>query len=185
MAEQTPKGAQRLDTATELAFDRTRAAYERTMMAWIRTATSLITFGFTIYKFFQIEVPDRGQQNRLIGPRQFAFILVSIGLFSLILAFHHLQILSDRSAGPRTTESPHRSTPVRLHTGEHRSLLTDSGDPRTPPKYPYAWSAVRGQAALTGSAGRRIDLRPRDTCTSRDNFSSISIIHIDTTGARC
>jgi putative membrane protein len=139
MAEQTPKGAQRLDTATELAFDRTRAAYERTMMAWIRTATSLITFGFTIYKFFQIEAPDRGRQNRLIGPRQFAFILVSIGLFSLILA-----------------------------TLEHT-------------KYPYAWSAVCGQAALTGSAGRRIDLRPRDTCTSRDNFSSISIIHIDTT----
>ena len=70
MAEQTPQSAQRPDTATELAFDRTRAAYERTMMAWIRTATSLITFGFTIYKFFQIEAPDRGQQNRLIGPRR-------------------------------------------------------------------------------------------------------------------
>ena len=86
MAEQTPKGAQRLDTATELAFDRTRAAYERTMMAWIRTATSLITFGFTIYKFFQIEAPPPGRPNRLIGPRGFAFILVSIGLFSLVLA---------------------------------------------------------------------------------------------------
>ena len=59
IVEQTPKGAQRLDTATELAFDRTRAAYERTMMAWIRPATWLITFGFTIYKFFQIEAPDR------------------------------------------------------------------------------------------------------------------------------
>jgi inner membrane protein YidH len=86
MAEQTPKGAQRLDTATELAFDRTRAAYERTMMAWIRTATSLITFGFSIYKFFQIEAPGREQQNRLIGPREFAFMLVSIGLVSLLLA---------------------------------------------------------------------------------------------------
>jgi inner membrane protein YidH len=80
MAEQTPKGAQRLHTATELAFDRTRAAYERTMMAWIRTAASLITFGFSIYKFFQIEAPGRDQQNRLIGPREFAFMLVSIGL---------------------------------------------------------------------------------------------------------
>jgi putative membrane protein len=103
MAEQTPQSAQRLDTATELAFDRTRAAYERTMMAWIRTATSLITFGFTIYKFFQIEAPDRGQQNRLIGPRQFAFILVSIGLFSLILAtLEHRQnigMLGARYAG--------------------------------------------------------------------------------------
>jgi uncharacterized membrane protein YidH (DUF202 family) len=25
------------------------------MMSWIRTATSLITFGFSIYKFFQLE----------------------------------------------------------------------------------------------------------------------------------
>ena len=56
------------------------------MMAWIRTATSLITFGFSIYKFFQIEAPSHKQQNRLIGPREFAFMLVSIGLFSLILA---------------------------------------------------------------------------------------------------
>jgi putative membrane protein len=103
MAEQTLQSAQRLDTATELAFDRTRAAYERTMMAWIRTATSLITFGFTIYKFFQIEAPDRGQQNRLIGPRQFAFILVSIGLFSLILATlehrQNIRTLGARYAG--------------------------------------------------------------------------------------
>lgn len=74
------------DNATRLAFDRTRAAYERTMMSWIRTATSLITFGFSIYKFFQIEVPARERQNRLIGPRGFAFMLVSIGLVSLVLA---------------------------------------------------------------------------------------------------
>jgi putative membrane protein len=103
MVEQTPQGAQRLDIATELAFDRTRAAYERTMMAWIRTATSLITFGFTIHKFFQIEAPDRGRQNRLIGPRQFAFILVSIGLFSLILATlehrQNIRTLGARYAG--------------------------------------------------------------------------------------
>jgi putative membrane protein len=86
VAEQTSQSAPALDNSTRLAFDRTRAAYERTMMAWIRTATSLITFGFTIYKFFQIEAPAREQQNRLIGPRGFAFILVAIGLFSLILA---------------------------------------------------------------------------------------------------
>ena len=86
MAELTPQSAPALDVSTRLAVERTRAAYERTMMAWIRTATSLITFGFTIYKFFQIEAPPPGRPNRLIGPRGFAIILVSIGLFSLILA---------------------------------------------------------------------------------------------------
>ena len=26
------------------------------MLAWVRTAASLISFGFTIYKFFQLEI---------------------------------------------------------------------------------------------------------------------------------
>jgi putative membrane protein len=86
MAKQTPQSTRALDDSTRLAFDRTRAAYERTMMSWIRTATSLITFGFSIYKFFQIEGPNDERQNRLIGPREFAFLLVSIGLISLLLA---------------------------------------------------------------------------------------------------
>jgi putative membrane protein len=86
MSEQTPAGTPPLDRSTQLAFERTRVAYERTMMAWIRTATSLITFGFTIYKFFQLEGPGRSQQSRLIGPRAFAFLMVSFGLISLLLA---------------------------------------------------------------------------------------------------
>src|ERR1700736_5633324 len=86
MSEQTPHGTPPLDRSTELAFERTRVAYERTMMAWIRTATSLITFGFTIYKFFQFEGPGRAQQGRLIGAREFALLMVSFGLISLLLA---------------------------------------------------------------------------------------------------
>ena len=88
-----------LDRSTELAFERTLAAYERTMMAWIRTATSLITFGFSIYKFFQLETPGGAPQNRIIGPREFAFILVCIGLLSLVLATleYHQNIRALRS----------------------------------------------------------------------------------------
>jgi putative membrane protein len=56
------------------------------MMSWIRTATSLITFEFSVYKFLQIEAPRGAERNRLIGPRQFAFMLVSIGLILLLLA---------------------------------------------------------------------------------------------------
>ena len=55
MANQTAKSALELDAATKLAYDRTRLAYENTKMAWVRTATSLITFGFSVFKFFQIE----------------------------------------------------------------------------------------------------------------------------------
>ena len=86
MTQQISQIRPALDISTQLAFERTRNSYETTMMSWIRTATSLITFGFSIYKFFQIEAPSRPQQNRLIGPREFALMLVSIGIFSLVLA---------------------------------------------------------------------------------------------------
>jgi len=86
MTEDVSAAAPVLDQPTRLAFARTRVAYERTMMAWIRTATSLITFGFTIYKFFQLEVPRNEERAHLIGPRQFAIALVGIGLFSLVIA---------------------------------------------------------------------------------------------------
>jgi inner membrane protein YidH len=86
MAEQITPRTPALDTSTTLAFERTHVAYERTMMSWIRTATSLITFGFSIYKFFQLDESRLEHQNRLIGPREFAFMMVSIGLVSLLLA---------------------------------------------------------------------------------------------------
>lgn len=73
------------DIATTLAFERTRIAYERTMMAWIRTATSLITFGFAVYKFFQLELRDAPAIPMLIGPRGFGIGLICIGLLSLLL----------------------------------------------------------------------------------------------------
>jgi putative membrane protein len=76
-----------LDSGTRLAVDRTRLAYERTLMAWVRTAISLITFGFTIYKFFQFELRDRPPApERLLGPREFALMMILIGLVTLTLA---------------------------------------------------------------------------------------------------
>ena len=74
-------------TSTELAVDRTRLAHDRTLMAWVRTSASLISFGFTIYKFFQY-MKDQGQQvqDRAFGPPQFALFLITIGLISLVLA---------------------------------------------------------------------------------------------------
>ncbi len=42
-----------LDIATEMAISRTRFAAERTLMSWIRTSFAMISFGFTIIKFFE------------------------------------------------------------------------------------------------------------------------------------
>ena len=85
MATQAPAHT---DVGTKLAVDGTRLAYERTLMAWVRTAASLISFGFTIHKFFQYQV-EKGQQtldDRLIGPREFALIMISIGILSLVVS---------------------------------------------------------------------------------------------------
>jgi putative membrane protein len=77
---------QELDTSTKLAYERTRVAYERTMQAWIRTSASLITFGFSVYKFFQIDRPVNFKQTSIIGSREFGEILVLLGIGSLVLA---------------------------------------------------------------------------------------------------
>jgi inner membrane protein YidH len=86
LADQTLNDRKALDAGTRLAFDRTRLAYDRTMMAWVRTATSLISFGFTIYKFFQIEIGKGQTGDHLIGPREFAMMMIGIGLLSLVMA---------------------------------------------------------------------------------------------------
>jgi putative membrane protein len=73
-------------SGTDLAFERTMLAYERTLMAWVRTATSMISFGFTIYKFFQeTGNTDEGRQ-RLMSPRIVGMVMISFGLLSLLLA---------------------------------------------------------------------------------------------------
>lgn len=81
--------------STQLALDRTWLAHERTLMAWVRTATSMISFGFTIYKFFQFEAGKGAPVTRgLLTPREFALIMVSIGLVALLLATlaHHREV---------------------------------------------------------------------------------------------
>jgi putative membrane protein len=75
------------DASTRLAIDRTRLAYERTLMAWVRTATSLISFGFTIFKFFQfLREGQPTSQEGMIGLRTFAVLMIGIGLTALLLA---------------------------------------------------------------------------------------------------
>jgi putative membrane protein len=70
----------------ELALARNRLANERTMMAWIRTSVSLISFGFSIYKFFDFYSGGHMQSTGVIGPRRFAMAMIGIGLFALAAA---------------------------------------------------------------------------------------------------
>lgn len=79
-----------------LALERTYLAHERTLMAWTRTATSLITFGFTLYKFFEF-LHERGEATRsqqVVGARTFGLIMIGIGVMTLVIASlqHQLQM---------------------------------------------------------------------------------------------
>jgi putative membrane protein len=69
-------------------------------MAWVRTGTSMISFGFTIYKFFQFETKDLSPPRKvLLSPRDFALAMVSIGLVSLLMATiqHRIQVREIRA----------------------------------------------------------------------------------------
>jgi len=82
-----PSG-KKLESSTELAVERTLLAYERTLMAWVRTATSLISFGFAIFKFFQGMRQSgelRGGEH-LLGSTNFGLMMICIGLVVLVLA---------------------------------------------------------------------------------------------------
>jgi putative membrane protein len=84
-------------------------------MPWVRTATSMISLGFTIYKFFQFETgrgapPVRG----IVTPRDFALMMVSIRLVGLLMAtiFDRKEI---RGLADHSDECPSRSRSCLEH----------------------------------------------------------------------
>ena len=92
-------------SSTDLALERTMLAYERTLMAWVRTSISLLSFGFTIYKFF--EEVSKKVQNQVLTPRLVGMIMISFGLLSLLLAqIQHQQAVKKlRTAYPGIKKS--------------------------------------------------------------------------------
>lgn len=74
--------------ATRLALERTFLAYERTLMAWTRTSVSLVSFGFTLFKFFQYMAEREPEKyvHHFLGPRSVGILMIGIGTFMLILA---------------------------------------------------------------------------------------------------
>ena len=92
MTPAEPKTANELASErTDLAIERTVMAANRTLMAWVRTALSLISFGFTIYKFLQAATSGavaEGAKLTLLkvqGPRRLGLMLIALGTVSVII----------------------------------------------------------------------------------------------------
>ena len=83
MTEEKNTAEEQVLSNTELAYVRTVLAENRTLMAWIRTAISMISFGFTIYKFFE-EATKAGVSHKIFTPRIVGMIMIVFGLLGLL-----------------------------------------------------------------------------------------------------
>lgn len=68
----------------DLGAIRTVLAADRTLMAWIRTSLSMLSFGFTIYKFLQ-GLADHGQIAQTSSPQHIGLFLVGAGTVAMLL----------------------------------------------------------------------------------------------------
>ena len=73
-------------STTDLARVRTAMAADRTLMAWVRTALSMISFGFTITKFFQYLNDSTQHAARPQGARNLGLTLTAVGVIGLLAA---------------------------------------------------------------------------------------------------
>ncbi len=74
---------------TDLAYERTALANDRTLMAWIRTAVSLVSFGFTLYKFLH-EVREAAHlqtSGSVFTPRIVGMVLIGLGFLGVFFAY--------------------------------------------------------------------------------------------------
>lgn len=91
MNDGTLTSNQLAEQRTEMGFGRTVMALERTLMAWIRTSLSLISFGFTIFKFLQAMQEKSGGAMRENAPRNLGLFLIFLGMGVLGLAMYQFR----------------------------------------------------------------------------------------------
>ena len=68
----------------DLGALRTIMAADRTLMAWVRTSLSMLSFGFTIYKFLETAA-KQDALARPESPQRVGLFLAGMGTLSMIL----------------------------------------------------------------------------------------------------
>jgi putative membrane protein len=90
----------RVKVPIDLGVSRTLMAADRTLMAWIRTGLSMLTFGFTIYKFLlYVKESVSTSVLRAQGPRRFGIFLIGLGTASIIFGLIDYYRLAESLAG--------------------------------------------------------------------------------------
>ena len=69
---------------SDLGEIRTIMAADRTLMAWIRTSLSMLSFGFTIYKFLET-IASQGKAEQSNSPQQVGLFLTAMGVAAIVL----------------------------------------------------------------------------------------------------
>ena len=69
---------------SDLGTLRTVMAADRTLMAWVRTSLSMLSFGFTIYKFLEAATQNE-QITRPESPQRVGLFLAAVGTASMVL----------------------------------------------------------------------------------------------------
>ncbi|WP_188080952.1 YidH family protein [Sphingobium scionense] len=68
----------------DLGAKRTVMAADRTLMAWIRTSLSMLSFGFTIYKFLDAATEKTGHGDSE-SPQHIGLFLAGMGTLAILL----------------------------------------------------------------------------------------------------
>lgn len=68
----------------DLGEQRTIMAADRTLMAWIRTSLSMLSFGFTIYKFLD-SIPPAAGRDHSDSPQRVGLLLAAMGTAAIVL----------------------------------------------------------------------------------------------------
>ena len=63
---------------------RTEMAADRTLMAWVRTGLSMISFGFTIHKFFQYLYQSNPNAGVVHNARNLTLMLTGLAFLGLV-----------------------------------------------------------------------------------------------------
>ncbi len=103
--------AEEASSSTALAVERTVMAADRSLMAWVRTGLSLISFGFTIYKFLEYERAQLIEAGKAVGSgsRAIGLIMIGMGILSLLLGTIENVVVVHRLRGQYDIRHPRYS----------------------------------------------------------------------------